>query len=77
MLKRNYGRTAFLKELQAAKNLSKVSMHFNKIRNSLRNIHFLCATKYSPPEVFDRRLISKCQRIYVMKFDDDVMKFIL
>ena len=57
-LKKNCGRPVFLKELQAARNFSKVSLHFNKIPHSLRQVLqtyseiciFLCATKNSPPE---------------------------
>ena len=49
-VKTNCGRPVFLEELQAARNFLKVSLHFNKIPNSLRQflqtyMHFLCATK--------------------------------
>ena len=57
-------RPVFLEELQAARNFSKASLHFNRMTNSLRqvwdiqdkfadtfrNTHFLCATKNCPPE---------------------------
>ena len=36
--KKNYGRTAFFEELLAARNFPKVSLNFNKIPNSLRQI---------------------------------------
>ena len=35
---KNCGRLAFLEELQAARKFSKVSLHFNKIPNSLRQV---------------------------------------
>ena len=37
-LKKNCVRPVFLEELQAARNFSKVSLHFNKIPNSLRQV---------------------------------------
>ena len=37
-LKKNRGRPIFLEEFQAAKNFSKVYLHFNKIPNSLRKV---------------------------------------
>ena len=37
-LKKNSGRPVFLEELWAAINVSKVSLHFNKIPNSLRQV---------------------------------------
>ena len=36
--KKNCGKPVFLEELQAARNCSNVSLHFNKIPNSLRQI---------------------------------------
>ena len=61
-LKKNCGRPVFLEELQAARNFSKVSLHFNKIRNSLRQVFqtyseiciFLCAAKKSPSEAVSK-----------------------
>ena len=54
---KNCGRPAFLEELQAARNFSKVSLHFNKIPNSLRQILqtcsemcIFCVLQNSPPE---------------------------
>ena len=56
-LKKNFGRPVFLGEFQAAINFSKVSLHFNKIPNSLRQvlqyIHkyaFFCVPQKRPPE---------------------------
>ena len=61
-VKKNCGRPVFLEELQAVKNFLKVSLHFNKISDSLRQILqtcseiciFLCTTKKSPPEAVDK-----------------------
>ena len=60
-IKKNYGRTVFLEELQAARNFPKVSLNFNKIPNSLRRILltyskiciFVCYKK-SPIEAFGK-----------------------
>ena len=56
-VKKNCGRPAFLEEMQAARNFSKVSLHFNKIPNSLRQIlqtyseiFIFCVLQKSPPE---------------------------
>ena len=81
---KNCGRPAFLEELQAARNFSKVSLHFNKIPNSLRQVLqtysetciFLCATKKKVLQKqwtkFDLKVSGKsCNEI-----DGDVMKFI-
>ena len=55
-LKKNCGRPVFLEELQAARNFSKVSLHFNKIPNFLRQvlqayseICIFCVLKNCPP----------------------------
>ena len=55
-MKKNRGRLVFLEEL-AARNLSKVSLHFNKIPNFLRQvlqayseICIFCVLKNCPPE---------------------------
>ena len=55
---KNWGRPAFLGELQVARNFSKVSLHFNKIPNSLKQvlqiyseICIFCVLKKSPLEV--------------------------
>ena len=63
---KNCGRPVFLEELQATRNFSKASLHFNKIPNSLKQVLqtysqiciFLCATKKSSRSS-RRRLISK------------------
>ena len=54
---KNCGRPLFLEELQDARNFSKVSLHFNKISNSLRQIlqtyseiFIFCVLQKSPPE---------------------------
>ena len=56
-VKKIFGRPLFLEELQAARNFSKVFLHFNKIPNSLRQVLqtysemciFLCAAKKKSP----------------------------
>ena len=55
------GRLVFLEEQQAARNISKVSLHFNKITNFLREvlqtyseICFFCVLQKSPPEAFGK-----------------------
>ena len=73
-VKKNCERPVFLEELQAARNFSKVSLHFIKIPNSLRQVLqtysetciFLCATKKSSRSS-RQRLISLCQGNIVMK----------
>ena len=69
-LKKNRGRPVFLEVLlQAARNFSKVSLHFNKIPNSLRQV----LQTYSEIWIFlysrcsQQRLISKCQGNLVIK----------
>ena len=37
-MKKDCGRPVFLEELQTARNFSKVSLHFNKISNSLTQV---------------------------------------
>ena len=79
-----FGRLVLLEELQAASNFSKVSLHLNKITNSLGEVlqtysqicFFVCA----PKKVFqkhsakiDLKVLGKsCGEI-----DYDVMKFML
>ena len=73
-MKKNCRRPVFLEEFQAAINFSKISLHFNKIPDSLRQVLqiysqiciFLCATKRSSRSS-QRRLISKCQGNLVVK----------
>ena len=71
----NCGRPVFFEELQAARNFSKVSLHFNKIPNSLRQIlqtyseimqFFVCCKKKSSRSS-QQWLISKCQGNLVIK----------
>ena len=81
-MKKNCGRPAFLEELQAAINFSKVSLHFNKISNSLRHIlqkyqrYIFCVLQKKSSRSIWRKLILNCQGNLVMKLDDDVVKFI-
>ena len=71
----NCGRPVFLEEFQIAINFSKVSLHFNKIPNSLRQIlqtysetmHFFVRCKKKSSRSSQQRLISKCQGNLVMK----------
>ena len=56
-VKKNCGRPVYLEEFQNARNFSKVSLHFNKIPNSLRQIlqtyseiFIFCVLQKSPPE---------------------------
>ena len=52
-VKKNCGRPVFLEELQAARNFSKVSLHFNKIPNVLQaysEICIFCVLKNCPPD---------------------------
>ena len=64
-LKKNCGRPVLLEEFQAAIKFSKVSLHFNKIPNSLRQALQI----YS--QICINLLGKSCGKI-----DDDVMKFI-
>ena len=73
-LKKNCGRPVFLEELQAARNFSKVSLHFNKIPNSLRQvlqtyseICIFCVPQKKSSRSSQRRLISKCLGNLVVK----------
>ena len=78
-VKKKCGRPVFLEELQTARKFSKVSLHFNKIPNSFRQVLqtyseiciFLCYKK-CPPEAVGKVPGKSCDEI-----DDDVMKFIL
>ena len=56
-VKKNYGRPVFFEEFQAAIIFSKVSLHFNKIPNFLRQvlqiysqIFIFCVPQKGPPE---------------------------
>ena len=73
-LKENCERPLFLEALQAAINFLKVSLYFNNIRNSLREvlqtypeICFFCVLQKEFPRTSRRRLISKCQGNLLMK----------
>ena len=82
---KNCGKPVFLEQLQAARNFSKISLHFNKIPNSLRQVLqtyseiciFLCAAKKKSSRSSQQRLISKRQGKSCDEIDDDVMKFVL
>ena len=72
--KKNCGKPVFLEELQAARNCSNVSLHFNKIPNSLRQILqtyseicIFCVLQKKSSRSSQQRLISKCQGNLVMK----------
>ena len=76
------GKPVFFKELQAARNVSKDSLQFNKIPNKtsfadiFRNMHFLRATK----KVLQKQLAKidlKAPWKSCDEIDSDVMKFIL
>ena len=82
-MKKNCERPVFSEELQAAINVSKVSLYFNKIPNSLsqtadifRNMHFLCATK----QVLQKQLAKIDLKVTGKSCDEvdgDVTKFML
>ena len=79
-LKKNCGRPVFLEEFQAAINFPKVSLHFNKIPNSLRQVFHIylqicifCVPQKKSSRSSQGRLISKCQGNLVVK----LMKFVL
>ena len=72
--KKNWARPVFLEELQADRNFSKISLHFNKIPNSLRQvlqtyseICIFCVPQKKSSRSSQRRLISKCQGNLVVK----------
>ena len=82
-MKKTFGRPVFLEELQAGRNFSMVSLHFNKIPISLRQvlqtyseicIFFMCYKKVLQKKLakIDLRVPGKsCDEID----DDDVVKF--
>ena len=89
-LKKNCGRPVFLEEFQAAINFSKVSLHFNKIPNSLRQVLQIYSQKciFCVPQKQKQsakiNLQNHSAKINLKvpgkscgKVDDDVMKFIL
>ena len=72
---KNCGKPIFLEELQAARNFSKISLHFNKILNSSYTFFFVLQKKVLQKQSTktDLKVPGKsCDEI-----DDDVMKFIL
>ena len=85
---KNCVRPAFLEQLQAARNLSKISMHFNKIPNSLRQvmqtyseIYIFCVLqKKKKKKIFQKQSANidlKVPGKSCDEIDDDVMKFTL
>ena len=84
-VKKNCGRPVFLQELQAARNFSKIFLHFNKIPNSLRQV----LQAYSEIFIFffflQKKVLQKQSTKIDFKLpgkscdqiDDDVIKFIL
>ena len=83
-MKKDCGRPVFLEELQTARNFSKVSLHFNKISNSLRQIlqtySEICIFCVLQKKVLQKQLAKidlKVPRKSCDEIDDDVMKFIL
>ena len=67
---KNCGRIVSLEELQAAINISKVSLLFIKISNSLRQvlqtyseIRIFCVPQKSPPEAIDEDLSQGAREI--------------
>ena len=83
---KNCVRPAFLEQLQAARNLSKISLHFNKIPNSLRQvmqtyseIYIFCVLQ-KKKKIFQKQSANidlKVPGKSCDEIDDDVMKFIL
>ena len=82
---KNCGKPVFLEQLQAARNFSKISLHFNKIPNSLRQVLqtyseiciFLCAAKKKVLQKQSARIDLNVPGKSCDEIDDDVMKFIL
>ena len=72
---KNCGRPVFLEQLQTVRNFSKISLHFNKIPNSLRQVLqtysemciFCVLQKKKSSRSSQQRLNSKCQGNLVMK----------
>ena len=81
---KNCVRPAFLEQLQAARNLSKISMHFNKIPNSLRQVmqtySEICIFCVLQKKIFQKQSANidfKVPGKSCDEIDDDVMKFTL
>ena len=81
---KNCGRPVFLEELQALTNFSKVSMHFNKIPNSLRQVlqtyPEICIFLFATKKVLQKqsaKIDLKVPGKFCDETDDDVMEFIV
>ena len=55
-LEKNCGRPVFLEELQVTRNVSKVSLYFNKIPNSLRQVLQTYSEKHILQFTFGRNI---------------------
>ena len=82
-LEKNCGRPVFKKSWQAARNFSKVALDFNKTPNFLRQvlqayseICIFCVPK-NVLQKLSAKTALKYQGNLVIKFDDNVIKFIL
>ena len=83
-MKKNRGRLVFLEELQAAKNVSKVSLNFNKIPDSLRYVlqtySEICIFFVLQKKVLQKQFARTDLKVpgkSCDEIDDDVMKFML
>ena len=83
-LQKKCGRLVFLEEVQAARNLSKFSLHFYKIPNSLRQILetypeicIFCVLQKIVLQKQSAKIDLKVPGKSCDEIDDDVMKFIL
>ena len=83
-VKKLFGRSIFLEELQAARNFSKVSLHFDKIPNSLRKVlqtySEICVCLCAPKKVLQKQSVKidlKVPGKSSDEIDNDVMKFML
>ena len=81
---KNCGKPVFLEQLQAARNFSKISLHFNKIPNSLRQVlqtySEICISLFATKKVLQKqsaKIDLKVPGKSCDEIDDDVMKFIL
>ena len=78
---KNCGRPVFLEELQALRNFSKVSMHFNKFPNSLRQVlqtySEICISLFATKKVLQKQSAKIDLKVPVKsdEIDDDAMKF--
>ena len=83
-VKKLFGRSIFLEELQAARNFSKFCLHFDKIPNSLRKVlqtySEICVCLCAPKKVLQKQSVKidlKVPGKSSDEIDDDVMKFML